>query len=139
MNNEAPTSVHPYSVDLNLHHPSCDPADITQELATNPWFARKRGDVIAGIQHKSTSWLCHFQKGTGNVEFDETLRALVSFIGEHGSFLRKFVEEEGTAEVVLNARVPFDEGKLFDLSLDPLFLTELSKMRIQLRVQVWSA
>jgi hypothetical protein len=139
MENEQPTSAHPYSVDLNLHHPSCDPAEITRELVTKPWFARKQGDVIAGIQHKSTSWLCHFQKGSGNVEFDQTLKTLVSFIAEHHSFLRKFVEEEGTAEVVLNARVPFDEGKLFDLSLDPVFLNELSQLHIQLRVQVWSA
>jgi len=139
MENEVSTSVHPYGVDINLHHPSCDPAEITQELATKPWFARKRGDVIAGIPHKSTSWLCHFQKGDGNVEFDQTLKALVSFISEHHSFFQRFVEEEGTAEVVLNARVPFDEGKLFDLSLDPFFLSELSQLHIQLRVQVWSA
>ena len=63
----------------------------------------------------------------------------MSFMSEHQSFLQRFVEEEGTAEVVLNATVPADEGKLFDLSLDPLFLSELAESGVQLRVQVWSA
>lgn len=94
---------------------------------------------LPGIPHQSTSWLCHFQKGDGNVEFDQTLRALLLFASEHHSFLHRFVEEEGTVEVVLNSKVPFDQGKLFDLSLDPLFLGELSQLRIRLRVQVWSA
>ena len=137
MENE--TSVHPYSVDLNLHHPSRDPEEITEALDTKPWFARRKGEVIANIRHKSTSWLCHFQKGSGNAEFEQTLKALMSFMSEHQSFLQRFVEEEGTAEVVLNATVPADEGKLFDLSLDPLFLSELAESGVQLRVQVWSA
>ena len=133
------TSVHPYSVDLNLHHPSRDPEEITQALDMKPWFARREGEVVANIRHKFTSWLCHFQKGSGNTEFEQTLRALMSFMSKHHSFLRRFVEEKGTAEIVLNATVPVDEGKLFDLSLDSFFLSKLAENGVKLRVQVWSA
>lgn len=139
MQNELDQSLHSYSVDVNLHHPSLDPGEITKALATEPWFARRRGDFVGDIQHKSTSWLCHFQKGSGNVEFNKTLESFVSFLSKHHSFLSRFTEEEGTVEVVLNATVPVDEGKLFDMRLDPFLLSQLSQRNVSLRVQVWSA
>ena len=63
----------------------------------------------------------------------------MSFMSKHHSFLRRFVEEKGTAEIVLNTTVPVDEGKLFDLSLDSFFLSKLAETGVKLRVQVWSA
>jgi hypothetical protein len=139
MRNETHQALHSYSVDLNLHHPSCDPGEITEALSTEPWFARKKGEFVGEIQNKSTSWLCHFHKGAGNDEFHKTLESLVSFLSMHHSFLTKFTEEEGTVEVVLNATVPVDEGKLFDLRFDPFLLSEISQRNASLRVQVWSA
>jgi hypothetical protein len=139
MQNELDQSLHSYSVDLNLHHPSCDPGEITRALATEPWFARRKGEFVGEIQHKSTSWLSHFQNGAGNAEFNKTLESFVSFLSKHDPFLRRFTEEQGAVEVVLNATVPVDEGKLFDLHLDPWFLSELSQRNVSLRVQVWSA
>jgi Domain of unknown function (DUF4279) len=139
MQNETDQVLHSYSVDLNLHHPSADPGEITKALATEPWFARKKGEFVGEIQNKFTSWLCHFQKGAGNEEFNRTLENLVSFLSMQRSFLSKFTEEEGTVEVVLNATVPVDEGKLFDLRLDPFLLRELSQRNVSLRVQVWNA
>jgi hypothetical protein len=32
-----------FKINLNLHHPSCDPETITETLALKPWFAKKNG------------------------------------------------------------------------------------------------
>jgi hypothetical protein len=63
----------------------------------------------------------------------------MSFLSTQHSFLSKFTKEEGTIEVVLNATVPMDEGKLFDLRLDPFLLREISQRNVSLRVQVWNS
>ena len=41
--NELDQSFHPYSVDLNLHHPSLDPGERTKALATEPSSLNKAG------------------------------------------------------------------------------------------------
>ena len=72
--NQLDQTTHSYSVDLNLHHLTRDPGEITKALAIEPWFAKRRGELVGGIEHKTTSWLCHFHKGAGNNEFGKTLK-----------------------------------------------------------------
>jgi hypothetical protein len=138
MENELDQTSHSYSVDLNLHHPTRDPGEITKALVIEPWFAKQRGEFVGGIEHKATSWLCHFQQGDGNAEFNETLERVVSFLSKHDAFFSRFTEEDGTVEMVLKATVPFDDGKLLDLRLDPFLLNELAQRNVSLRVQAWS-
>ena len=138
MNNHPEEELHAYSVDLNLHHPSCDPGVITNALSMEPWFVKRQGDFIGEIQHRLTTWLCRFQKGVGNVAFNQTLEDIASFLVRNQAFLSSFADEEGTIELVLNATVPVDKGKLFQLRLDPWFLGELSQRNVMLRMQVWS-
>jgi len=138
MENEFEEKPHSYRVDLNLHHPSRDPGVITEALAIEPWFAKRKGEFVGDIEHKATTWLCHFQKGDGNAEFSETLERVVSFLSKHDSFFSTFTEEDGTVEMVLKVTVPFDDGKLLDVRLDTFFLNELAQRNVSLRVQAWS-
>ena len=138
MENELDQQSHSFGVDLNLHHPFRDPREITEALALKPWFAKRRGEFVGGIEHKATSWLCHLKKGSGNSEFSQTLEEVASFLSEHDPFLSAFIEEEGTIEMVLKTKVPLDHGKLLDLRLDSFLLNELAQHSVSLRVQAWS-
>jgi hypothetical protein len=45
-----------FRLDLNFHHPFCDPREITEELLLTPWFAVKHGIKIGEVLHRETTW-----------------------------------------------------------------------------------
>lgn len=128
-----------FSIDLNLHHPSCDPGEITKALLLEPWFSRRAGDQLGDVVHRQTSWLCHFEKGAGDSEFGEALERMASLLCQHEAFFSEFTGEGGKVEVVLNSRVELEEGKLLELCLHPWFLNQLSTRNVSLRIQAWKS
>ncbi len=44
-----------FKIDLNLHHPFCDPETITETLALKPWFVKKNGDKVGNVTHKENN------------------------------------------------------------------------------------
>ena len=130
-----------FRIELNLHHPFCDPDEITQELSLEPWFAVKDGTRIGEVHHKKTAWLCHFRGGSTNSDA-QALGDIVSWCSERRAFISRFIEEGGEVEFVLDSATDssFSPGdKLFELSLHPEFLNCLAANNIHLRLQVWMA
>src|SRR3974390_1655698 len=131
-----------FRLDLNLHHPSCDPHEITEELSLTPWFAVKHGTKIGDVLHRKTTWLCHFRGGSANQGFTKALEDTASLLSEHEAFISRFIEQGGEVELVLNSATDsaFISGdKLFELSLHPWFFSRLAENNIHLRLQVWVA
>ncbi len=128
-----------FKIDLNLHHPSCDPEMVTEALALQPWFAKKTGAKIGNVTHKRTTWLCNFRRGTSESEFAAALEDVVTLLSEHESFIAGFIEQGGEVELVLNSTVDTEGDKLLELSLHPWFLKQIGERGINLRVQAWSA
>jgi len=131
-----------FRFDLNLHHPSCDPHEITRELTLTPWFSVKQGTNIGDLLHAKTTWLCHFRGGNTDPEFVKALGDMAALLSEHEAFIAGFIDQGGEVELVLNSAIgsAFRPGdKVFELSLDPWFLGRLAEMNIQLRMQVWVA
>ena len=131
-----------FRLDLNLHHPSCDPREITEELLLTPWFAAGHGFKIGDVLHTKTTWLCHFRDGNSDPEFARALEDTASLVSKHEAFITKFVEQGGEVEIVLNSAIDsaFASGdKVLELSLSPTLLNSLADRGIQLRVQVWVA
>lgn len=131
-----------FRLDLNLHHPSCDPGEITKELLLTPWFAVKHGIKIGPVLHRNTAWLCRFRDGNSGPDFTRALEDTASLVSEHEVFIARFIEQGGEVELVLNSAIDsnFTSGdKVMELSLSPTFLSTLSDRGIQLRVQVWVA
>ncbi len=131
-----------FKINLNLHHPSCDPEMVTKSLALDPWFAMKKGAKIGNVTHKQTTWLCKFRDGTSEEEFASALEDVVTLLSEHGPFIAGFIEQGGEVEVVLNSTVDTEAeagDKLLELSLHPWFLKQIGEHGISLRVQAWSA
>jgi hypothetical protein len=131
-----------FRLDLDLHHPFCDPDEITGELSLTPWFAVKHGTKIGDVLHRETTWLCHFRDGNTNPEFTKALEDTASLLSDHEAFITGFIEQGGKVELVLNSATDaaFGSGdKLFELSLNPWFLGRLTENNIHLRLQVWVA
>jgi hypothetical protein len=131
-----------FRLDLNLHHPFCDPTEITEELLLTPWFAVKHGIKIGDVLHRETTWLCHFRDGNADSEFTRALEDTVSLVSDHEAFIARFIEQGGEIELALNSAIDsaFTSGdKVLELSLSPSFLSGLADRGIQLRVQVWVA
>ena len=131
-----------FSLEVNLHHPSCDPREITQELSLDPWFAVRNGANIGDVIHRKTTLLCHFRGGTTNPEFTRALEDTASLLSNHQGFIFQFVAQGGEVEVVLNSAIDsgFVSGdKLSELTLHPWFLSRLAENDIHLRLQVWVA
>jgi hypothetical protein len=131
-----------FKIDLNLHHPSCDPETITAALALKPWFAKENGDKVGNVTHKKTAWLCQFRRGTFDEGFATALEDVVTLLSDYEAFFAEFIEQGGEVELVLNSTVDtaVEEGdKLLELSLHPWFLKQLGEHGINLRVQAWSA
>ena len=131
-----------FRLDLNLHHPFCDPHEITNELSLTPWFAVEHGTDIGKVLLKKTSWLCHFRGGNTDPEFTKALEDTASLLSGHEAFISGFIEQGGEVELALNSATDsaYSPGdKVFELSLHPWFLRLLGERKIQLRVQVWVA
>jgi hypothetical protein len=131
-----------FRLDLNLHHPLCDPREITEELLLTPWFAVKHGVKIGDVLHRKTTWLCHFRNGNSDPEFTKALEDSASLVSEHEAFIARFIEQGGEVELVLNSAIDSaftSSDKVLELSLSPSFLSALADRGIQLRVQGWVA
>jgi len=133
------TKIDQFGIDLNLHHPECDPQAITKAFSLEPWFLAKQGERLGSVTHKTAAWLCHFRKGTLDSEFERALDDVVSLVSEQEAFISKFVEQGGELEIVLNSTVETTGSKLFELRLHSWFLKQIAERGINLRVQIWSA
>ena len=131
-----------FKINLNLHHPSCDPETITETLALKPWFVKKNGDKVGNVTHKKTTWLCQFRSGRFDSKFATALEDVVTLLSKHEAFFAGFIEQGGEVELVLNSTVDTvvaKGDKLLELNLHPWFLKQLGEHGINLRMQAWSA
>src|ERR1019366_7911534 len=94
-----------FRLDLNLHHPFCDPREISEELLLTPWFAVKHGIKIGEVLHRETTWLCHFRDGKSDPEFTKALEDTASLVLEHEAFFARFIEQGGEVEFGLNSAI----------------------------------
>jgi hypothetical protein len=133
------TKIDQFKIDLNLHHPSCDPQAITEALSMKPWFSAKKGEQIGSVTRKTTVWLCHFRVGKRDSEFTQALEDFVSLVSEQEAFISKLIEEGGEIEISFNPTVETTGNKLYELSLHSWFLKQLAERSINLRLQVWAA
>jgi hypothetical protein len=128
-----------FKINLNLHHPSCDPEMVTDALGLKPWFAKRQGTKTGDVIHKQTTWLCKFRGGTSEAEFAEALEDVVTLLSKHEPFIDEFIQQGGEIELELNLAVDTDGDKLLELSLHHWFLKQLGEHGINLRMQAWSA
>ena len=128
-----------FKINLNLHHPSCDPEMVTKALALKPWFTKEKGAKIGNVTHKQTTWLCNFRNGRSESEFTAALEDVVTLLSEHEPFVAEFIQQGGEIELELNSAVDTEGDKLLELSLHPWFLKQLGERGINLRMQAWSA
>lgn len=128
-----------FKIDLNLHHPSCNPETITESLGLKPWFAKEEGAKIGNVTHKRTTWLCKFRSGAFDSKFATALEDVVTLLSKHEAFFAGFIEQGGEVELVLNSTVDIQGDKLLEFSLHSWFLKHLGEHGVNLRVQAWSA
>ena len=129
-----------FAINLNLHHPSCDPSSITQEFSLEPWHTHIRGEQVGSITYQKTAWLCSFCKGSSNAEFEVALKDVTTLISTHEAFIDRFLEQGGEIELQLDSAmdVPEEPGdKIFELNLYSELLKQLGQKGIDLRIQVW--
>jgi hypothetical protein len=127
-----------FSIDIVIRHPSCEPSHISQELGLKPNSSWKKGDIVPGIRAKrATAWYCEFLRDNGTEAYENALRRVISFINKKKAFFKEIGDEKGEAEIVLNHSVEFDEGRVFELSLSPIFLGHLSTLGIGLHITGW--
>jgi hypothetical protein len=126
-------------LDLCLHHPSCDPIEITQALGLQPWFSAKAGQTLGTVTRRSTVWMLHFNEGVKDEEFAQALEDITAFLQINRDFLNILVTEGGEILLTINRSIAFYDGVLLSLHLQPFFLELLGNHRVGLQVQAWSA
>jgi hypothetical protein len=125
-------------LELQLNHPDCDPAILTQELPITPWCSARAGQVIGPVTRKTTVWFAHLDEGLSNDEFQNSLLAFVVLLDDHSNFFDRFVSDGGRILLAINQSVGFGDGVLFRLELAPEFLLALGRHGVELQVQAWT-
>jgi hypothetical protein len=127
----------PFSIDIALTHPTCDPQRITRELCSQPTYCWRQGDRFGGLVKRSTYWYGRLVSGSTPDEFDGALRKVASFLTKAEPFFAEFKQGDGKVELILNHRVEQIEGKVLEVYIDPSFLSQLGAIDIGFRVQGW--
>jgi hypothetical protein len=131
-------SVDPFSIDIALTHPMCDPVGISERLGLEPTYSWKRGDRFGDLVKQCTQWYGRLLSGSGAAEYERALEDVVSFLTKNEAFFSEFTKGDGEVEIVLNhAAGEQMEGVVFELNLSPVFLTQLARRDIGLRIQAW--
>lgn len=129
----------PFSIDIDLRHPTFDPLKIAEVLALEPTYCWKRGDQFGGVVKTSAEWYGRLRKGSGGTEYEAALADVVSFLAMNDRFFDEFRKGGGEIQMVFNhVAVEEPKGIAFELELSPVFLENLSRRGIRLRVRAWS-
>jgi len=127
-----------FRLDIVLTHSTRDPKTFSEELLLEPDFAWMQGAKLGNQTMPSTKWQARLASGAGEADYSSALEEALSFLEAKAGFFRKFSEEKGEAELVMNYAVQPDEGKVLQVSYSPAFLRQVVDLEIQLRVQGWS-
>jgi hypothetical protein len=129
----------PFSIEIDLGHPSCDPLRISEEFSLDPSWSWRQGARLGNVTKTSSRWYGQLARGSGVAEYEAALAKVVSFLGYHETFFAEFSGGGGEIEIVLNhPALEQPKGVAFDLQLSPVFLAHLANRKIGLRVQAWS-
>jgi hypothetical protein len=135
----APKPVDPFSIDINLGHPTWDPLRISEALSLEASWSWKGGDRFGSVVKSSSRWYGQLAVGFGAKQYEAALDQVVSFLGGHKAFLAECRESDGEIEIILNCAVlEHPKGKALELYLSPAFLEHLSRFGVGLRVQAWT-
>jgi hypothetical protein len=134
-------SADPFSVEIDLRHPSYDPAKITERLSLEPGWSWKSGTQLGNVVAPSSRWHGQLVLGSSASEYEAALTQVVSFLTLHEEFFAAFREGGGDVELVLNHVAMLEEprGVAFEVELSPILLAHLSSRGISLRVRAWSS
>lgn len=124
-----------FSLDLQFHHPTCDPRLFTESLGLEPTFAMKAGQVVGSLVRTSTVWHAQFALSNSAGDFPTALERLLVFFDEHSPFLLAHTAEGG--EAALHVSLPsLGSGFLrSSVSFEPYFLQALARSSIRLQIQ----
>jgi len=129
----------PFSIEVDLGHPTYDPDGISGELSLEPGWAWRQGARLGGVTKTSSRWHGQLAEGSGSSEYEQALAQVISFLTQHEHFIAEFTSGGGEIEIVLNhAAVDVPEGIALDLQLTPVLLAHLANHNIGLRVRAWS-
>jgi hypothetical protein len=127
-------------IDLIVHHPDCDPWDLTNEFQIVPWFAARSGTVVGPITRSNTVWMAHLvQPALGTEAFADALQMVVDVLSLHQEYLQRLCGQGGDVLLTINHSIGFDGGILSDITLEPLFLAQIARCEVALQILGWSA
>jgi hypothetical protein len=137
---KAKKNVGSFWIDLHLHHPSCDPGRITQELRLEPSHSAKVGSQMTGtILRKSTVWMVGYREGSTDSEFTQALGDCIDLLEAHRGFFQSLVNDGGDILFKVNQIVDYQKGIMFSLWLESSLLEALGRNKASLEIQAWSS
>lgn len=133
------TEIDWFTIEIALTHPTFDPQQITSVLSVEPTYSWKSGDQIGTSVKRATHWYGRLSAGPSPDEFSAELSAVLQMLTHSQAFFEKFAHGGGTGELILNHNVAQEtEGKVLELRLGTLFLSQIASAGLGLRVQGWN-
>lgn len=133
-----------YVVDLRIHHPSIDPADITRTLGLAPsrsWCAGKpratpKGTPLQGI-NSETYWSGDINGNLWTESSDEAvedaLMRMIGFLEPHAAFVQS-LSVEGRVHVMISSQC----RHMYGLELPPQILGRLAALGLSLAHEIYA-
>lgn len=133
-----------YVVDLRIHHPSIDPADITRTLGLAPsrsWCAGKpratpKGTLLQGI-NSETYWSGDINGNLWTESSDEAvedaLMRMIGFLEPHAAFVQS-LSVEGRVHVMISSQC----RHMYGLELPPQILGRLAALGLSLAHEIYA-
>lgn len=84
-------------------------------------------------------WAGTLSQGIGNDAFGDCLENLLVFMEQHKSFIETLQSGGGEATVELAQTIAINDGVVFQLKLDPIFLHKCGLHNIHLEVKAWTS
>jgi hypothetical protein len=123
-----------FTIDLILRHPSRSVRSIAKALSVKPQIPGSyRGT-------RRTYFIVVLQNGKSPAKFQFALSKTIRFLRKNKKFLKKFLAEKGSGEIVFNHAIfpQTEQGdKCFELSLTSAFCEHLSASGMGLKIQGW--
>lgn len=130
-------AVDTFEIDINIHHQTVLPEEITARLNLQPWIMLPKGE-FGGIARRSYWWGCHFREGLSNEAFDQALSDLQSILEREAPYFKMLRESGGDLEIAVSQSVLNDIGVIFNLMMSSEILLSLGLVGFDLRVQARS-
>ena len=129
----------PFDIYINVEHPTCDPARISDNFSMKPAYSWKAGQRLGPIVKAATRWRGKLAEGKGATEYEGALAAAILFLERHGHFIAELGRHGGDVELELNhAALLAPKGVAFDLRLSVVLLGQLAQHSVSLRIRAWS-